>query len=85
MIAVCNTTPISSLLQIDQLPLLGKVFATVYLPPEVIIELDDTRNGPSKCSGAVDIGDFSCILIELRRPRAGYKSATRKPAISPPE
>ena len=40
MIAVCNTSPISNLIQIDALPLLGRLFAQIMIPPEVTEELD---------------------------------------------
>ena len=40
MIAVCNTSPISNLIQIDALPLLGRLFAQITIPPEVVGELD---------------------------------------------
>jgi hypothetical protein len=49
MIAVCNTSPISSLIQINQLPLLARQFAEVLIPPEVVAELDD---------GAEFLGDW---------------------------
>ena len=41
MIAVCNTSPISSLIQISALSLLEQLFAEVYVPPEVVAELDE--------------------------------------------
>ena len=40
MIAVCNTSPISNLIQIDALPLLGRLFTKITRPPEVAEELD---------------------------------------------
>ncbi len=40
MIVVCNTSPISNLIQIDALPLLGHMFARIIIPPEVAEELD---------------------------------------------
>jgi predicted nucleic acid-binding protein len=40
MIAVCNTSPISNLIQIDALSILGRLFARIITPPEVAIELD---------------------------------------------
>ena len=40
MIAVCNTSPISNLIQIARLSLLPRQFAAVYVPPDVIAELD---------------------------------------------
>ncbi len=40
MIAVCNTSPISNLVQIDALPLLGSLFAQIKIPLEVVEELD---------------------------------------------
>jgi len=49
MIAVCNTSPISSLIQINQLPLLARQFREVLIPPEVAVELDD---------GAEFLGDW---------------------------
>ena len=36
MIAVCNTSPISSLIQIGHLPLLDKLFTRLWIPPEVL-------------------------------------------------
>ena len=41
MIAVCNTSPISSLIQIGHLPLLEKLFTELWIPPEVARELDE--------------------------------------------
>ncbi len=41
MIAVCNTSPVSNLIQIAALPLLATQFSEVCLPPEVAAELDD--------------------------------------------
>ena len=41
MIAVCNTSPISSLIQIGHLTLLEKLFTELWIPPEVASELDD--------------------------------------------
>jgi predicted nucleic acid-binding protein len=40
MIAVCNTSPISNLIQIQRLPLLFEQFDQVLMPPEVAAELD---------------------------------------------
>jgi len=40
VIAVCNTSPISNLIQTDALPLLGRLFAQIVIPPEVADELD---------------------------------------------
>jgi predicted nucleic acid-binding protein len=40
VIAVCNTSPISNLIQINALPLLGQMFARLIIPPEVAEELD---------------------------------------------
>ena len=41
MIAVCNTSPISSLIQIGHLALLEKLFTELRIPPEVALELDE--------------------------------------------
>lgn len=41
MIAVCNTSPISSLLQIEHLTLLEQRFTDLWIPAEVAAELDD--------------------------------------------
>jgi predicted nucleic acid-binding protein len=41
MIAVCNTSPISSLIQIGALSLLERLFDGVYVPPEVVAELEE--------------------------------------------
>lgn len=41
MIAVCNTSPVSSLIQIGHLPLLEKLFTEVSIPQEVAAELED--------------------------------------------
>lgn len=41
MIAVCNTSPISSLIQIGVLSLLERMFDGVYVPPEVVAELEE--------------------------------------------
>ena len=41
MIAVCNTSPISSLIQVGHLTLLEKLFAELWIPPEVAAELDE--------------------------------------------
>jgi hypothetical protein len=41
MIAVCNTSPISSLIQIGHLPLLERLFTELWIPPEVAQELDE--------------------------------------------
>ena len=41
MIAVCNTSPISSLIQIGHLTLPEKLFAELRIPPEVAAELDE--------------------------------------------
>lgn len=49
MIAVCNTSPISSLIQIGHLTLLEKLFTGLWIPPEVAAELDD---------GAEFLGDW---------------------------
>ncbi len=40
MSTVCNTSPISNLIQIDALPLLGQLFRQITIPPEVAEELD---------------------------------------------
>jgi len=40
MIAVCNTSPISSLVLIERLSLLARQFSQVLIPPEVAQELD---------------------------------------------
>ena len=40
MITVCNTSPISNLIQIDALPLLGQLFTQITIPPEVAEELN---------------------------------------------
>jgi len=40
VITVCNTSPISNLIHIDALPLLGRMFARIIIPPEVAEELD---------------------------------------------
>ena len=40
MIAICNTRPISNLIQIDALPSLRRLFAQITIPPEVVGELD---------------------------------------------
>lgn len=53
MIAVCNTSPISSLIQIGQLSLLWKLFAELWIPPEVATELDD---------GAEFLGDWRAAI-----------------------
>jgi uncharacterized protein len=41
MIAVCNTSPISSLIQIGHLALLERLFTELWIPPEVAQELED--------------------------------------------
>jgi predicted nucleic acid-binding protein len=41
MIAVCNTSPISSLTQIGHLALLERLFTELWIPPEVALELDE--------------------------------------------
>jgi hypothetical protein len=41
MIAVCNTSPISNLIQIGVLSLLERMFDGVYVPPEVVAELEE--------------------------------------------
>ncbi len=41
MIAVCNTSPVSNLIQIAALPLLLTQFSEVCIPPEVAAELDE--------------------------------------------
>lgn len=41
MIAVCNPSPISSLIQIGHLSLLEKLFTKLWIPPEVAAELAD--------------------------------------------
>ena len=41
MIAVCNTSPISSLIQIGHLPLLENLFTELCVPPEVDLELGE--------------------------------------------
>ena len=41
MIAVCNTSPISSLIQIGHLLLLEKLFTELWIPPEVDLELNE--------------------------------------------
>jgi len=46
--AVCNTTPISNLIQIDAMPLLGRLFARILIAPEIAEELD----GGSELLGA---------------------------------
>jgi hypothetical protein len=43
MIAVCNTSPISNLIQVQQLRLLLEPFSEVFIPPEVAGELDDGK------------------------------------------
>jgi predicted nucleic acid-binding protein len=40
VITVCNTSPISNLIQLDALSLLGRLFARITIPPEVAQELD---------------------------------------------
>ena len=40
MITICNTSPISNLIQLDALSLLGGLFARIIIPPEVTEELD---------------------------------------------
>jgi uncharacterized protein len=40
MSTACNTSPISNLIQIDALPLLGRLFTKIIIPPEVSEELD---------------------------------------------
>jgi predicted nucleic acid-binding protein len=40
VIAICNTSPISNLIQIDALPLLGRLFTQITIPPEVAEELE---------------------------------------------
>ena len=40
MITVCNTSPISNLIQLDALSLLGSLFARITIPLEVAEELD---------------------------------------------
>ena len=40
MIAVCNTSPISNLIRINALPLLGNLFTQVKIPSEVAEELE---------------------------------------------
>jgi predicted nucleic acid-binding protein len=41
MIAVCNTSPISSLIQIGRLVLLENLFTELWIPPEVDLELNE--------------------------------------------
>jgi len=41
MIAVADTSPISALIRIGKLPLLGCLFEQVVIPPEVAAELED--------------------------------------------
>ena len=41
MIAVCNTSPISCLLQIGHLALLENPFTERWIPPEVALELEE--------------------------------------------
>lgn len=41
MIAVCTTSPISTLIQIGHLPLVGKLFSAVLIPPAVADELEE--------------------------------------------
>ena len=53
MIAVCNTSPISSLIQIGQLTLLENLFTELWIPPEVAAELDE---------GAEFLGDWRTAL-----------------------
>jgi hypothetical protein len=63
MIAVCNTSPISSLIQIGHLALLEKLFTELWIPPEVAAELDD---------GVEFLGDWrtapGAVAIERRDP-----------------
>jgi predicted nucleic acid-binding protein len=63
MIAVCNTSPLSNLIQIDQLHLLGQQFAEVLIPPEVAVDLDE---------GADFVGDWraaSSGILAIRTVR----------------
>ena len=41
MIAVCNTSPISSLIQIGHLALLERLFTDLWIPSEVDLELGE--------------------------------------------
>ena len=53
MIAVCNTSPIGSPLQIGRLTLLEKLFTDLWVPPEVAGEHDE---------GAEFLGDWRTAL-----------------------
>ena len=61
MIAVYNTSPISSLVQIGALSLLAKLFDHVSVPPEVVAELDE---------GAEILGDWhtapGAAIVQIR-------------------
>ena len=41
MIAVCNTSPISSLIQIGHLALLENLFTELWIPSDVDLELNE--------------------------------------------
>src|SRR6266498_952439 len=59
MIEVCNTSPISSLIQIGYLTLLEKLFTELWIPPEGVTELRGRhrtrrcRRVPRRMNGAV--------------------------------
>ena len=84
MIAVCNTSPISSLIQIEQLALLERLFTELWIPPEVAAELDegaeflgDWRTAPGAASirarpiqNQPSSGISQVASISAKRPRS---------------
>lgn len=58
---VSNTTPVSNLIRIGQLPLLGQVFGQVLIPAQVARELDDGRHVLGEWRAAPGAG---CLSVE---------------------
>ena len=72
MIAVCNTSPISNLIQIANFSLLPRQFDAVYVPPDVIVELDagtevlgEWRSTPSASALQVRAPTDAILLRDL--------------------
>jgi len=70
VIAVCNTSPISNLIQLDALSLLGGLFARITIPPEVAEESDagaEVLGAWRQATGATAIEILSVANTDLIR------------------
>jgi predicted nucleic acid-binding protein len=85
VIAICNTSPISNLIRIDALPLLGNLFTQIQIPSEVAEELEagsDVLGVWREAAGAVAIEILPATNQDLVKDLSATLHAGESAAIA---